>query len=605
MTEKPTTTDGPRMRPEARLVIGDWTLIGHWGLIVACFLVMLAWSWFGWPDPLVDFGRELYLPWQILAGKVLYRDIAHFNGPLSAYFNTLVFALLGVSLRSIVIVNLILLALLTWLVWRLIGFIADRFAATVACIVMLTVFAFIQLGGIGNYNFVTPYSHELTHGLVLSFVAITCFAGFARRKEPNSLWLMGAGLALGMVFLTKPEVFVAAALALGTGIALHRPMPAAAALGGFVVAAAMPILIAFLLLAMGMPEAEAIRGVLGAWIYLFDSRITRSEFYARVIGTHELSWSLIYIVAACAAYAIILLIAARLATIRRRGTGLIALAVCSMSILVAIAFNVLSLNVWQGSLRGLTVVSPLLAGGSVLVAIRKRDAASAMRAVISVFAAALLAKIVLNVTPFHYGFALAMPATLLAVAAALSWWPQALERRGGSGAVVRAALLPVVGLFIFVHLYIFGSFYSPAKKRTLAGSGPDAFRADPPGDRRGAALNLMLGQLADLPAQATLVVVPEGVMINYLARRENPTPYLSFMPPEVAMFGQARMLATLDDTAPDYVIVSRVAGLKEYGYEQFGQDFGRQIFEWIDAHYDAVPLPYGPGYPFELMKRKQ
>jgi len=393
-------------------------------------------------------------------------------------------------------------------------------------------------------------------------------------------------------------------MALATGIALHRPMPAAA-LGGFAVAAVMPILSAVLLLATGMPEADAIRGVLGAWIYLFDSRITSSEFYARVIGTHELSWSLIYIAVACAAYAIILLVAARLATIRRRGTGLIALAVCSMSIPLAIAFNVLSLNVWQGSLRGLTVVSPLLAGGSVLSAIRTREPGRVLRAVMGVFAAALLAKIILNVTPFHYGFALAMPATLVAVAGALSWWPQALERRGGSRAVARAALLPVVGLFIFVHLYIFGSWYSPARKTTLVGSGPDAFRADPPGDRRGAALDLMLRQLAVLPADATLVVVPEGVMINYLARRENPTPYLSFMPPEVAMFGQTRMLAALDGTAPDYVIVSRVAGLKEYGYEQFGQDFGREILRWVHAHYNPVPLPYGQGYPFELMKRKE
>src|SRR4051794_29910787 len=87
-------------------------------IIAITFVVMLAWTWFTWPDPIVDFGRELYVPWQINQGKVLYRDIAYFNGPLSPYFNALVFKLLGVSLRSIVIVNVLLLAWMTWMIWR-------------------------------------------------------------------------------------------------------------------------------------------------------------------------------------------------------------------------------------------------------------------------------------------------------------------------------------------------------------------------------------------------------------------------------------------------------------------------------------------------------
>ena len=32
-------------------------------LIAIAFIAMLAWTWFGWPDPIVDFGRELYVPW--------------------------------------------------------------------------------------------------------------------------------------------------------------------------------------------------------------------------------------------------------------------------------------------------------------------------------------------------------------------------------------------------------------------------------------------------------------------------------------------------------------------------------------------------------------
>ena len=35
------------------------------------------------------FGRELYVPWQLTQGKVLYRDIESIFGPLSPYLNAL------------------------------------------------------------------------------------------------------------------------------------------------------------------------------------------------------------------------------------------------------------------------------------------------------------------------------------------------------------------------------------------------------------------------------------------------------------------------------------------------------------------------------------
>jgi hypothetical protein len=51
--------------------------------IILAGLAMLCWTWRTWPDVLIDFGRELYVPWRLAAGQVLYTDIAYFNGPLS------------------------------------------------------------------------------------------------------------------------------------------------------------------------------------------------------------------------------------------------------------------------------------------------------------------------------------------------------------------------------------------------------------------------------------------------------------------------------------------------------------------------------------------
>ena len=72
------------------------------GPILVAFSVggMLAWTWNVCPDPVIDYGREVYVPWRITQGQVLYRDINYFNGPLSPYLDALLFKLFGPSIRT-------------------------------------------------------------------------------------------------------------------------------------------------------------------------------------------------------------------------------------------------------------------------------------------------------------------------------------------------------------------------------------------------------------------------------------------------------------------------------------------------------------------------
>ncbi len=54
-------------------------------IVAAAAVAGLIWSWGTWLDPTIDFGRELYVPWRLSEGDVLFRDIVSFNGPLSHY----------------------------------------------------------------------------------------------------------------------------------------------------------------------------------------------------------------------------------------------------------------------------------------------------------------------------------------------------------------------------------------------------------------------------------------------------------------------------------------------------------------------------------------
>jgi hypothetical protein len=173
------------------------------GIIAATTLAMLLWSWGTWPDPLVDFGAQLYVPWQISAGHVLYRDIAYYNGPLSSYLNATAFHLFGVGLNTLVWLNLLIMAATMTVAYRLTVRVSGRWAAFMAGLTFALIFAFSQVVRLGNYNWLTPYTHEITHGTALGLAAIAAVARYQRTVKLR--WISVAGGLLGAVFLTKAE----------------------------------------------------------------------------------------------------------------------------------------------------------------------------------------------------------------------------------------------------------------------------------------------------------------------------------------------------------------------------------------------------------------
>ena len=106
----------------------------------------------------------------------------------------------------------------------------------------------------------------------------------------------------------------------------------------------------------------------------------------------------------------------------------------------------------------------------------------------------------------------------------------------------------------------------------------------------------------NVPSDATLAVLPEGAMINYLSRRVNPTPCLVWVPPVMAVFGQANMTAAFEKNSPDYVLII-ARSTTEFGVGYFGYypHYGTELTQWLGNHYDRVypaPSPAGKS-PFD------
>lgn len=566
---------------------GAWL---QFALLAALFALLMARTWGKWPDSVVDFGRELYAPWRLSAGDVLYRELAWFNGPLSPYWNALCFELFGVGLATLVWVNAALFAAILALLHAALRSFTSSWAATCACALVIACCGFAQLVGIGNYNYITPYSHEATHGVLLTLGAlISALRWTASRRLA---WSALCGACVGAALLTKPEMALAALLAGVSGLAFTAWQARVElgaqlrALAVFSAGAAAVVALAFAGLASALGAAEAWRGVLGAWPSLATSDVAELAFYKRGMGLDAPADNLLVMLTWCGRWAALVAILAGLAALARRAPGWLGVAVL-LPLGAGAAYALVSWTRLSEVARGWPLLAlAVLASSALALARRTGSPRDAARAAFALAALVLLAKMALNVRISHYGFALAMPATALLAALALDALPHALAR-WVSAPALRAGLAGALATLGVLHIVTTERVH--AMKQQILGRGADEFRADV----RGTILEAVLGWLerSNEPGAAprTLAVFPEGVTLNYLARLENPTPFINFMPPEIVLFGEERMLAAFRANPPDVVVITH-KDTSEYGYRFFGVDYARELGAWLRAEYQAVQV---------------
>jgi len=607
-----------------RVQIREWSRSKWAGLVlVGCvFVLAAALSWRRWPDILVDFGIQLYLPWRISQGDVLYRDMMYLTGgPLSQYFNALLFKVFGVSFRTLIFANLAITAGLLVLVYRRFLAAADRLTATMICLSIVLVFAFQQYVPVGNYNFITPYCHEIFHGLVLSLVVVMWLSDWVEKRQIR--FAVAAGLGSGLVFLTKPDVFLALAVcavaAFCVVVFLHRRIGCAVkSLAAFSLSGLVPLAVFFMLFLRGEDWRASVRAVVSAWSPLWHTSITDDPFYQWCLGLdvpfHNFEIMVTHFAITVAAVVIYSLVFRYCLESRfkwPKPSWLVWLWLIAPLLIWAGVWN------WIDSGRSLPL---LMLSTCILLGLNgKRTAvepATIFPLLWCVFGLALLAKLGLFPRIWQYGFALAMPAFGGAVYLLVWLLPLRLEREYRVPAHWFRMAVCVVLTAGFVRLFVLSESYYLHKQLPVGSGGDEIMAYNLNVDPFHGTVNQALSWIEkNTSPGATVAVLPEGAMINYLSRRVNPTTILVWVPPLIAVYGQTNMDAAFEKNSPDYVlIVARSAS--EFGVGFFGYDprFGMNLIQWVNEHYDRVypapdtngkSAPAGrPFFELQILKRR-
>ncbi|MBN1470140.1 MAG: glycosyltransferase family 39 protein [Syntrophaceae bacterium] len=570
-------------------------LIGP-SILVVIGSYMLHLSWFKWPDLLIDYGRELYVPWQITQGKILYADIHHLYGPLAHYFNALLFQIFGAGLSTLAYFNIVVTILITAMIYTLIKSSFGDLIATTAGICFLVIFACSQYVGISNYNFVCPYSHEVTYGILLFFLALTLLRKYLVNQK--IIYASLIGLITGLIFLTKVEIFIAGFISILAGLIFifrqSKPLHFKKHLFHFIFFALLPVIAFFIYFSLHMPVTEAFNVIIASYKNIFIGELTHNIYYLRMSGFNNPAQNVTLMLVKTFNYLLFFVfvgvIAYSFTRFSKKHFGYGAVVILWALIILFVFFLLFPIN-WLDIARPFPVLTLLLLAYLIIDLIRKRKdkifiAQHLPFIVFVLFSLLLLMKIILRVRFYHYGFALAMPATLAMLVLFLYYIPLFFSRWGNKNVVISFS-----GLFILLTLLFYLDFTKNVydMKNYPVAQGRDRFLTyDDNFFNYGPVLTKTLEFIdKSMSLQDTFIVIPDGIMLNYLSRRNNPSRYFEFTPNFVEATGEENIINDISRNRPSFIILTK-KNTSEHGAQYFGADYARNIYSWITDNYDKV-----------------
>jgi hypothetical protein len=609
--------------------------------VAALFIYLLEKSWLRWPDPIIDFPRELYLAWRVSAGDMLYAKVMDWYGPLPDLVQGAGFKIFGVGLDTMAWMNVALTVGVLLLLRGIFGALGNRLMAWLASVVFLGVFAFGQYNvAVTNFTFITPYVMQTTYGLAGLLLVIWGLVRHLRSERP--LWLLVAGFGAGVTYLDKPEPILAAGGALGIYLLaqiIRRARPtamtpradgrraaqwAAGALGwlaaGFF-AICLPVFVFFFSQGGFAYALRATNWVLRSVFDPATRQVMATSTLMKAVMGFDHPWAN-FIVQLKDGLGLVLVGGGLVVTTRYWARQRKFSSRWWIWLLAAIAAVGAGewlgwwADGWGGS--GHAFVFPVcLAALAYLVGSLRlawRGGAEFTRvlglAVLGVPASLMLARMILNGHLDSYGFVM-MPLAVL-------FWIQVLVVEaartapgGGRGAWLLPALGTVLTLSATVILLNFNLLLYSFKTYPV-GEGRDRFYAFPPEiNPQGLLLNQMIAAFKHAaPNARTLVAFPHGIAINYHCRVPLSVAEMEFNPMALGFLGPQHVADELKAHPPDAAILF-AANYHVFDLQYFGQTegSGSDIIQWLNARFKVIArgspsANSASGYEVDLMVPK-
>jgi len=565
---------------------------------------------FRWGDLLIDTFRDFYLPAAILDGKVLYRDIYYEYGFFTPYFIAGWFKLFGISVLSLALCGFCTLMAVVTAIYKLTSLFIDKFLACFVGLIFIIVFAFGHYGSAGIFNFILPYSFASTFFItftvwslyffikfilyddIFNFLVWGCFlvCAFAARIEFSFLVWIGFFFSFLLYRVASKHFFSVP----GRVFTRSRGLSQWAIIF-------IPLFIAFV-----------------AYFIFFIITKSFAEFQSRLLGflssTENISytaarmgltdivdyplklfrsllWQLALILCAAAGAFFTGAVFKKLKYFR--GTVIITVIVffCITAFVCFVHLRSLSFLQYNAvpvmlSLGGIFSIFNIIRGN------KWRAHCSVLT--LEIVSLLLLLRVFFNVSPHLYSFFLIVPGVVGYYV--LFYWIVGDILQARIRCFYRPVYVAILSIFFTSQaLFLWSISYGHYQQKTfIVKSEKGTFFSDY--NPESMVYWLAVDYLEkNTKLSDTVLVVPEGIGINFFAGRKNPTPYLYLHPSHVRAFGEEKIIGDLRRSKVDCIIFC-ARNTAEQGSPYFGFTYAKNIYAWILGNYTLV-RKFGP-YPF-------
>lgn len=582
------------------------------GIITIVSLIMYF-IFYGKQDVyLVDVSREAYIPWQMLKGKVLYKDIFNVYGPLGYQINAIAYALLGVKLNTLYLMgflNSLVICFTTFFISKL--FVDKK---TSLCISGLTMFVCVYAKNF--FNFIFVYSYNAVYALSGFLLSLLFALLFLRDKKTSQL--LCAFLFAGFSFANKIEdlpYFVFLFLCLPLFVKFNEEGAFKKYLFAFFAFMLFPVISFGVLVLQGVSLSDFISSF--DFIQKLVKAPVTTYFYYNfglyfnpyiVADVLHSVWTILKTLVPCA----VVLYGLNL-FVNRCAQNKFVKAVCNFAVFTVMLFvsaksyNLLKINystifAWAG--MAVCVILKVF----VLVLVyrffkykklkEQRDIAynqDKMFLFLVISALAVSFKGLFDVTITCYGtFTLAALFIPLVIffAKYVPDYTKYLDKTSWDKTLQNLCLMVMMGFFFFgIDRITDGQLYKLAQP-----TGTLFIKKVYPMQ------NDMISYIREhTPKDAVVLTVPEGAIVNFLAQRDTHNMFYYLIPVNVQIFGEDFILKNIENNPPDYFLYNTLV-YSVYGVGDFCS-YAPKVCDFMDKNYYVQRMWKGP-VTFILYKHK-
>jgi len=151
-------------------------------------------------DMWIDLGREAYFPELMLKGKLLYKDLFNIFGPFGYQINAVLYKIMGIKISTLGIAGNFCSVLILYFTYFI-----SRVFLNVKLSSFITVFVlFTCVFSPGVFNFIYPYSYSLLYAY-MTFLGAVLFFLLAFKNKENDLYLFICYFFMGISTAAKFE----------------------------------------------------------------------------------------------------------------------------------------------------------------------------------------------------------------------------------------------------------------------------------------------------------------------------------------------------------------------------------------------------------------